>query len=136
MNTVIFTVIVVGSVLLGILVDVAYKRGARKKLVGRPRRSSLEFGQRFYPCQAEVAAQVRDILSRNLPVDLSQLEPGDQPVADLHMDDLDSMSTVEFVIALEEKFDISIADADAEKMRTFDDICTHVIAQLKEKKVK
>lgn len=37
------------------------------------------------------------------------------------MDDLDSMATVEFLIALEKKFDIKIADADAEKMRTFDD---------------
>ena len=53
----------------------------------------------------------------------------------MKMDDLDSMSTVEFIIALEKEFEISILDADAEKMRTFDDICTHVISKLKEKKV-
>jgi acyl carrier protein len=42
------------------------------------------------------------------------------------------MSTVEFIMALEQEFGIKIEDADAEKMRTFDDICTYVIARIEE----
>ena len=124
-----------GSILLVFLIDAIYKRKARKKIAGRPRRSSLEFGQTFYPANPEIAAKVRDILSENLPVDLSQLEPKDQPVFDLYMDALDSMATLEFIIALEEEFGISIDDIDAEKMRTFDDVCKYVIAMLEGKKI-
>ncbi|HNT35171.1 MAG TPA: acyl carrier protein [bacterium] len=123
------------SVWLQKLHDAGLRRLAKEFMGNRPRRSSREFGQTFYPDHAEVAATVRDILAQHHPIDLAQLEPSDQPVADLKMDDLDSMSTVEFVIAVEKHFGITIKDADAEKMRTFDDICTHVIAKLKEKEV-
>lgn len=111
------------------------RRLAEQHMGGRPRRSSGEFGKEFYPDHAHVAARIRDLLAEYLPLDLAQLEPGDRPVIDLKMDDLDSMSTVELVIALEKEFEINILDADAEKMITFDDICTHVISKLKEKKV-
>ena len=129
------SVVVIVAIWLQKLHDAGLRRLAEQYMGGRPRRSSDEFGKEFYPDDAHIAARVRDILADYLPLDLAQLEPGDQPVIDLKMDDLDSMSTVEFVIALENEFDIKITDADAEKMRTFNAICTHVISKLKEKKV-
>lgn len=121
-------------VVLLAMVDVTCKRAARKHIAGRPRRSTLEFGQQFYPDRASVAAEVRDILAKYIPVDLSQLEPSDQPVRDLHMDDLDSMATLEFVIALEEHFGITIEDPDAEQMRTVDDVVRYVISKVDQKR--
>jgi len=133
MKTIIIIFAVIGILILVWLVDFTCKRDARKKMTGRPRRSSLDFGKTFYPDHAEIAGQVRDLLSEQLPIDLSQIEPTDEPVADLHMDDLDSMSTVTFLMALEERFDISITDKVAGEMLTFDDICSHVISQIEKK---
>ena len=128
-------VVVVVAVLIWLqrLWGVRLKATVEKIMGGRPRRPGREFGEKFYPDHAEIATKVRDILADHLPIDLSRLEPSDQPVIDLKMDDMDSMSTVEFVIALEKEFAIKITNADAKKMRTFDDICTCVIARVKEK---
>ncbi len=46
------------------------------------------------------------------------------------MDALDSMSTVEFLVALEEHFKIEIPDSTAARMRTIRDI-TEVISELR-----
>ena len=43
--------------------DNAIKRRAAEHMAGRPRRSSLEFGQEFYPEQARIAADVREIFA-------------------------------------------------------------------------
>ena len=115
--------------------DAGIRRLVEKFMGGRLRRSSAEFGRIFYPDHADIAARIRDILAEHIPLNIDQLEPSDRPVIDLKMDDLDSMSTAEFIIALEKEYGISIANADAEKMRTFDDICSHVISKLKEKNV-
>ena len=115
--------------------SIVQRRAGPRHMAGRRRRSSLEFGLEFYPTSASVAADVRDILAKHIPVDLSQLEPSDSPVQDLHMDDLDSMADVEFVIALEKHFGIKIEDADAQRMRTVDDIISYAITKVAQKKM-
>jgi len=134
MGRIILAAAVVSGLLFTLLCDLVQKRIARRCLAGRPRRSSLEFGKEFYPDRAVVAGAVRDILAEHLPVDLSQIEPSDEPVRDLRMDALDSMAVVELVIALEEHFRIKIEDADGERMRTLDDVIRYVIAKLDEQK--
>jgi len=113
-------------------IDDTQKNKAMQFMEGRPKRTGNEFGNTFYPNHAKIATEVLSVLAKHLPLDLSQIEPNDKLVDDLRMDDLDSMSTVEFVIALEKRFNIRIEDADAEKMRTFNDVCSYVIAKLKE----
>ena len=105
-------------------------------MAGRSQKSSYEFGVAFYPTYASTASTVKNILEEYLPIDLAQLEPSDRLVQDLRMDALDSMSTVEFIIALEKHFDISIADKDAENMHTFDDVCSYVIKTLEKKETR
>ena len=48
------------------------------------------------------------------------------------LDDLgaDSLDVVEMVMAIEEEFDIEIADEDAESMRTVGDVESYVAARL------
>ena len=115
--------------------DAGIRRLAEEYMGGRLQRSSAEFGRIFYPDNADIAARIRDIFAKHIPLNIDRLEPSDRPVIDLKMDDLDSMSAAEFIIALEKEYGIKIANADAERMRTFDDICSHVISKLKEKNV-
>ena len=48
------------------------------------------------------------------------------------IDDLgaDSLDIVEFVMAMEEEFDIEIPDDDAEKIQTIEDVITYVKAKI------
>ena len=117
------------------VVDLTWKRKARRHMAGRPCQSSLEFGKEFYPDQESVAASIRDILAKHIAVDISQIEPSNQFARDLHMDDLDSMASVECGMALEEHFGIKIQDADAQRMRSVDDLVRYVIEKVNQTKM-
>lgn len=71
------------------------------------------------------------MLARHLAVDLSRLHPDDRLVADLRMDALDSLSTVEFVLDIEKDLKVRIPDDAAEKMFTFRQVVEFVSAQRK-----
>ena len=116
------------------LSDEAEKRRARGHMAGRPALNEKEFGKQFFPNdRAEIAAKLREILSRHIPVDLSQIQPNDRFVEDLRMDALDSMSTVEYVIEIEKEFGIEIPNAAAEKMTTFQSVVDYVAEVVKSK---
>ena len=86
-----------------------------------------EFGRRFFsPQQAEIAAKLRVIMARHIPIELSRLNPDDRIVEDIRMDALDSMDTVEFVLEIEKEFGISIPDAAVARMRTLRDVAEFV----------
>jgi acyl carrier protein len=61
------------------------------------------------------------------------MAPTDRFIQDLRMDDLDSMSTVEYVIEIEKEFGIKIPDSAAEKMITFQSIVDYVAEAVKSK---
>ncbi len=74
-----------------------------------------------------VGERVQSLIAEQLGV-----EPGElQPNADI-LDDLgaDSLDVVEMVMAIEEAFDIEIADEDAEAMRTVGDVEAYVVKRL------
>jgi acyl carrier protein len=129
---------IVAAIILAVigvqLADWTTKRRARRHLAGRPTRSADEFGREFFPEHAVVASRVRNILGKHLPIDLAALCPDDRPVQDLRMDDLDSMSTVEFVIDIEKEFGIEIPDSDAEALRTVREIVEYIVGRLDQKK--
>ena len=72
---------------------------------------------------SSVADKVREIIARELSVDLEQVTPEASFMDDLGADSLD---TVELVMAFEEGFDIEIPDEDAEKIRTVQDAIDYV----------
>ncbi len=116
--------------------DEAEKQRALMHMTGRPPLDHAQFGKEFFSGeQAEIAAKLREIVAHHIPVDLSQMHPNDRFVQDLRMDALDSMSTVECVIEIEEKFGIKIPDSAAEKLLTFKDVVDYVSEAVKTKAV-
>jgi acyl carrier protein len=116
------------------LSDESEKRRALNHMAGRQALNKEEFGKEFFPNDRdEIAAKLREILSRHICVDLSQMQPNDRFVEDLRMDALDSMSTVEYVIEIEKEFGIEIPDSVAEKMTTFQSVVDYVAEAVKSK---
>jgi acyl carrier protein len=116
------------------LSDEAEKRRALDYMACRTALNEKQFSKQFFPNDhAEIAAKLRKILSRHIPIDLSQMQPNDRFVEDLRMDALDSMSTVEYVIEIEKEFGIKIPDSAAEKMLTFQSVVDYVVEAVKSK---
>jgi acyl carrier protein len=119
------------------LSDEVEKQQVLSHMAGRPALNGKEFGKQFFPDdRAEIAAKLREILSRHISVDLSQMQPNDRFIEDLRMDALDSMSTVECVIEIEKEFRIEIPNSAAEKMTTFQSVVDYVAEAVKSKSCK
>jgi acyl carrier protein len=71
----------------------------------------------------EVSDKVKRIIGENLGVDESEVTPKASFVDDLGADSLDQ---VELVMALEEAFELEIADEDAEKIRSVQDAVDYI----------
>lgn len=70
-----------------------------------------------------VEAKLIDIIAEQLSVDKAKVVPGASFVDDLGADSLD---LVELIMAMEEAFDIEIADEVAEKITSVKDAIDHV----------
>ena len=82
--------------------------------------------QIFYTDNGEVMSiedRVKKIVSDQLGKSLEEIESDSSFVDDLGADSLD---TVELVMALEEEFDLEIADEDAEKISTVNEAVEYV----------
>jgi acyl carrier protein len=67
--------------------------------------------------------KVKEIISKQLGVDIAQVTPEASFVEDLGADSLD---TVELVMAFEETFDVEIPDEDAEKIIKVQDAIDYI----------
>ncbi len=70
-----------------------------------------------------VEEKVKEIISKQLGVDISEITPEASFVEDLGADSLD---TVELVMAFEEAFNIEIPDEDAEKIGKVKDAIDYI----------
>ncbi|MGF1466207.1 MAG: acyl carrier protein [Sandaracinaceae bacterium] len=71
----------------------------------------------------ETADKVKEIISQQLDVDVSQIKEESQFIEDLGAD---SLAIVELVLAFEEHFEIEIPDEDTEKIRTVGDAVSYI----------
>ena len=71
----------------------------------------------------EIKTKIKEIICEQLSVSEEDVVPEASFVDDLGADSLD---LVEMIMALEEAFDISIADEDAEKIKTVQDAWNYV----------
>jgi acyl carrier protein len=72
---------------------------------------------------ASVEEKVKKIICEQLDVDEKDVVPGASFVDDLGADSLDQ---VELIMAMEEEFDVSISDEEAEKIGTVQDAIDYV----------
>ena len=72
--------------------------------------------------------KVKEIISKQLGVNISEVTPEASFVEDLGADSLD---TVELVMAFEEAFDIEIPDEDAEKITKVKDAVDYIKSKQK-----
>ncbi|UCD35912.1 MAG: acyl carrier protein [Nitrospiraceae bacterium] len=70
-----------------------------------------------------VESKVKDIITKQLGVDLGKVTPEAAFIEDLGADSLD---TVELVMAFEESFNIEIPDEDAEKILKVQDAVKYI----------
>ena len=72
---------------------------------------------------ADVFAQVKEVIVEKLSVDADKVTLEASFVDDLGAD---SLETVELIMGLEDKFGVTIADEDAEKIRTVKDAVDYI----------
>lgn len=76
---------------------------------------------------AELSDRIRGLMAEQLGVELAQMSSDANILDDLGADSLD---VVEMVMAIEDAFDIEIADEDAEAMRTVGDVEAYLAKRL------
>ena len=72
---------------------------------------------------SDISDRVKNIVVEHLGVDADKVVEGASFIDDLGADSLD---TVELVMALEEEFDLEIADEDAEKISTVNEAVDYI----------
>lgn len=74
---------------------------------------------------ASMDERVKEIIANQLGVEKTEVVPDAAFVDDLGADSLD---LVELIMAMEEEFDIEIADEEAEKLKTVQDVISYINA--------
>ncbi|MBW1917041.1 MAG: acyl carrier protein [Deltaproteobacteria bacterium] len=74
---------------------------------------------------ASIEERVVELITNRLGVEKSEVVPEATFVDDLGADSLD---LVELIMAMEEEFDLEIADEEAEKLRTVQDVINYIKA--------
>ena len=82
------------------------------------------------PTPAEIEDKIYQIVSDQLSTERNELSRDTSFVNDLNADSLD---TVELVMELEDEFDITIPDEEAEKLKTVGEAIDHIQQHLKVK---
>jgi len=80
--------------------------------------------------RTEIEQKVKEIVALQFGLSLNEIEMGHNIVSDLNADSLDS---VELVMCVEDRFNISIQDEDAERLLTIQSIVDFLEKQFVEK---
>ena len=104
----------------------AKEKKAQEAFAGRESLTPEGFYDRYFlglGVAPEVVSGIRKILEEQLDADMSRLHAEDDFSKNLRFFwDFDSMANVEIVLAIEEHFQIKIADSEAEKTHTVSEL--------------
>jgi acyl carrier protein len=99
----------------------------REMLLRRPQFDSKRFAREYFSEEKQtIARKLWEITRKHSVADITGMAPEDEFVADLKMDDLDSMSVIEFVIQLEKEFNINIPEGRTKAIRTFKELVDEI----------
>jgi acyl carrier protein len=71
----------------------------------------------------DIAQRVKEIIAKNLDVDINDIKSESSFINDLGAD---SLAIVELVLAFEEEFELDIPDDETEKIRTVQDAVDYI----------
>lgn len=112
------------------------QKAVREAFAGREPLDDNQFWELYfqqYGVAPETSAKVREILSKVLETDLSQIRDTDDFSKNLAFFwEFDSLASSSIVMALEEEFGITITDGEAAAMKTVRDIVLGVHARIVE----
>ena len=112
------------------------KKRVLRYMSGRDPLTPEQFGRKFFPPEkARVAARIRELLARHVPIDLARLHPDDHLLNDLHLQVLNSMSLFQFRMDLEEEYCIFFEEEEEYSCHSFRDIVEYVIVNSRPKPV-
>lgn len=78
----------------------------------------------------EIFSKVKDMVAKQLSIDVKEITPEASFLDDLGADSLD---TVELIMSFEEEFDIEIPDDEAENIRKVKDVLSFIEKKISEK---
>ncbi|WP_019918980.1 acyl carrier protein [Methyloversatilis discipulorum] len=112
----------------------AKEKKVQETFAGRESLTPDEFYDRYFLGQGvapEVVSGIRKILEEQLAADMSRLRAEDDFSKNLSFFwDFDSMANVEIVLAIEEHFQIKIADPEAENTHTVSELVQLVSSKI------
>jgi acyl carrier protein len=115
--------IALAVVSLFIAQQISVKRRLKSMLASREPIPASEFGSRHYtdPAKAEIATFILQKIEEITGYNFTGALPADQWSDDLHIDELDSLVSVEIIQEVERRFGIVINDAEATQIKTIGD---------------
>jgi acyl carrier protein len=114
MNRLIIVVLVLFCGMSYAAIEESVKRKQVKKLLkSRPQFTETEFAEHYFSDRQPVALTVRRVLAKQLSIDLAGLSPTDRLTSDLHIEKFSKTAMLEFVMAVEEDFNILLPDSKA-----------------------
>lgn len=127
-------VVVVG---LYVVYEWRLRRDLKRTLRAREPVVAADFGAVHYSddTKARVATFVLGKFEELTGYNLTGALPQDRIVADLHLDEIDSLATIEILSEIEAKFGVSITDEEAAATRTLDDVVQLVSAKVQGRKI-
>lgn len=73
-----------------------------------------------------ILSKVKELISEQLDIEIENIEPE----TTFEEMDADSLDLVEFVMSLEEEFEIEISDEEIEKIKTVGDVVKYIEAHI------
>jgi len=122
------------AVVVGLFIaqQIGMKRLLKSMLASREPIRATEFGSRHYtdPAKAEIATFILQKIEEICGYDFTGALPTDRWNDDLHIDELDSLVSVEIIQEVERRFGIVISDVEATQVKTIGDFVEVVYSNM------